>query len=101
MSETNSTKYRDLKEGGPAPSTGALEAEIYKILVVCDSSGCAHISHPRWVTKRAGLRDIPGGWRNAYVAKYPDPEYVSISFSLVGEGEVLLIVKKPGVTVWW
>ena len=88
-----------LGKQGSGTREGVYEAEIYKELVVCDSSSCAHVSHPRWVTKRGGLKSIPGGWRNVYVEKRENA--VILSFSLVGEGRVIVTIKKPGETVWW
>jgi hypothetical protein len=88
------------KEGGPASKEArAYIAAVYKELVVCDSSGCAHVSHPQIVTKRASISSVPGGWRNAYIEKRE--KALIISIPLVSEGRVIIIVREPDYTVWW
>jgi hypothetical protein len=85
---------------GPKEHTNMkYEASVYKELIVCNSSSCAHVSHPREITETVGLGAIPGGWKECYVEKRENA--VILSFPLLREGRVVVIIKKAGTTVWW
>jgi hypothetical protein len=86
-------------KGGSAPERAPYECSIFKELIICSSPLCAHFSHPREVTEPAVLGAIPGGWREVHVEKRQNAAI--LSFPLLREGRVVVIIKVPGTTVWW